>query len=120
MIRFAAALALTLVAGSALAADVHPALDGVHGYAPRAAISETAGAKHVAGYFETRGEACAMTLVVSEKDDETLEVAPIRIAFQVPAADVAEIATGEGSAIRVACTVDADQVKIATFPARSM
>ncbi len=61
-----------------------------------------------------------MTLVVSEKDDETLAVAPIRIAFAVPAADVAEIATGDGGAIRVACTADADQVKVATFAPRTM
>ncbi|BBE72611.1 hypothetical protein [Oharaeibacter diazotrophicus] len=122
MTKTVAALFAALLAGTAAvaAAEMHPSVAGVHAYAPFAAISETAGSKHVVGWFESTGEACRMTLVVAERDDETLAVEPTRVAFTVAAADVAELATGAGSAIRVACTADADAVKVATFEPTAM
>jgi len=122
MTKTAALVLAALLAGTAAvaAADVHPSFDAVRSYAPFAAISENAGSKHVVGWFETTGEACRMTLVVAERGDETLAVEPTRVAFTVAAADVAELATGAGSAIRVACTADADAVKGATFEPKAM
>ena len=120
MPKIVAALALTLVATTAVAGETHPAFDAVHGYAPRAAISETAGDKQVVGYFETADTGCRMTLMMAEKDDETLAVTPVKLVFDVAAADVAEIQAGDRGALMVACSADADQVKIAAFGAAAM
>lgn len=120
MTKIAAALALSLLAGAASAAGTHPPMNAVDSFEPYAAISETAGGKHVVGWFETADGACRMNLLIAEKDDETLSVKPTKIVFAVAAADVAEIQTGDGAAMMVACTADADAVKIARFEAPSM
>jgi hypothetical protein len=49
-------------------------------------------------------------------DDEALVVPPRRLAIDIKAADRAELDAGEGAALAIACTADADAIKIAPQP----
>ena len=46
-------------------------------------------------------------------DDEALVVPPRRLEIDIKAADRAELDAGEGAALAIACTADADAIKIA-------
>lgn len=113
------ALALAATIATAAAASAHPETN-VDSYAPIMAISKIVGTKQVAGYFVTADNSCRMTLVVAEANDETLAVEPMRISFDIAAANVIEFQADANNVMRVACTADADQVKIATFQTPSI
>lgn len=112
-ITIATLAVLTTIAGSN-AGTIHPDW-GVTSYAPQMAISQTVGNWQVAGYFQRSDDACNMSLVVAVAGDEMLEVSPMRLSFAIAAADVIEFQADATNALRIACTEDAGEVKIAAF-----
>ena len=51
-------------------------------------------------------------------DDEALVSPPERVKIDIGAADRSELAAGDGSALAIACTADADAIKIAPHTRR--
>lgn len=113
-IALVAVAAASFIASAADAAERHPATF-YKTYVERAAITHDVGTKHVVGYFQTGENACDMMLIVAESKDERQAVFPTRIVFKIAAAEVAELQVDERRAIRVACSEDAQLVKVAVF-----
>jgi hypothetical protein len=68
--------------------------------------------KRFTGFFTSRHEACRVTLIVSDAGDEALVTAPQRLEFELGAAQVFSIAATAQEALGIACTVDADAIKV--------
>lgn len=106
----AATLAYALSVTAVSAAANHPAFP-VDSYKPYAGFSYVVEGKRMVGWFQTEGEACAVHVVLAEADDETLAVTPVRFVSDVAAGDVMHIEAGDG-ALSIACTIDADAIKV--------
>lgn len=104
------ALASVLSVSAVFAAASHPKLP-VDSYKPYAGFSYVVEGKQMVGWFETEGEACAVHVVMAEAGDETLAVTPVRFVSDVAAGDVMNIEAGDG-ALSIACTIDADAIKV--------
>ena len=81
-------------------------------YQPMQGFNHIVGDKRFVGYFLAGKEACSVTVMVAMADDEALKTAPQRLQLSIPVADRAEIAAGAGRALAIACTVDADRIKV--------
>ncbi len=116
---FASTLAMSFV----LASQVHPtfAANGTHArylasvatYKPMAGFNHVVGATRFVGYFLPSPDACKVTVFEAAANDETLAIPPRRIDIVVRAGDRSEFDAGDGSALAIACTADADTIKIA-------
>jgi hypothetical protein len=113
----AAALAAVINMGavaSEAAENNHSAyLASVATYKPMAGFNHIVGPTRFVGYFLPGPNLCRVTLFEAAADDETLAVPPRRIAIDIEAASRAEFPAGDGSALAIACTADADVIKIA-------
>lgn len=78
-------------------------------------FSAVVGDKRFTGFFIAKPGACRVTLIVSRADDEQLRQAPQRLEFALGAANVIQISAGGGQALGVACTAEADTVKVASL-----
>jgi hypothetical protein len=98
-----------------LAADnTHAAyLASVSTYKPMAGFNHVVGPTRFVGYFLQAPGLCRVTVFKAAADDETLVSPPERVKIDIVAAGRSELAAGDGSALAIACTADADAIKIA-------
>jgi hypothetical protein len=102
------------VAAAEAAENNHSAyLASVATYKPMAGFNHVVGQTRFVGYFLPDRNVCRVTLFEAAADDETLAVPPRRIAVDIEAGGRAEFPAGDGSALAIACTADADVIKIA-------
>ena len=60
---------------------------------------------------------CSVTVFTAGADDEALITPPRRIDIDIEAGDRNELTAGDGSALAIACTAEADAIKVAPqFP----
>jgi hypothetical protein len=112
-----------LVSTATVASCLAPALAGernhwaylasVATYKPMAGFIHVVGPTRFVGYFVPAPDLCRVTVITAAADDEELLAPPRRIEIDIAAADRAEIPAGDGSALAIACTADADMIKIA-------
>jgi hypothetical protein len=76
-------------------------------------FNHVVGNKRLVGYFLAAPDLCRVTLFQAMADDEALVVPPRRLEIDIKAADRAELDAGDGAALAIACTADADAIKIA-------
>ena len=88
-------------------------LASVATYKPMAGFNHVVGPTRFVGYFLPGPHVCRVTLFEAAADDEALVVPPRRIAIVIEAAGRTEFPAGDGSALAIACTADADLIKIA-------
>ena len=104
-----------------LATQIHPTLAGNHDaylasvstYKPMAGFNHVVGPTRFVGYFLLAQDACRVTVFKAAANDESLVSPPERIELYIVAADRRELAAGDGSSLAIACTADADAIKIA-------
>lgn len=123
MIRIAigALAALVAMAGAVTASEAVSHADrlaSVSTYKPMQGFNHIVGEKRFVGYFMPARETCSVTVMMAIADDERLATPPQRIQIEIPAAGRSEIAAGNGDALGIACTVDADAIKVAPLQAR--
>ncbi len=75
-----------------------------------AGFNHVVGPTRFVGYFLQRPGLCEVTVFTAGADDEAL-VSPPEI--DIAAAERSELPAGDGSALAIACTADADAIKIA-------
>jgi hypothetical protein len=88
-------------------------LASVATYKPMAGFNQVVGPTRFVGYFLRVPDMCRVTVFKAAADDEALIVPPERVEIDIAAAGRTELAVGDGSALAIACTVDADLIKIA-------
>jgi hypothetical protein len=97
----------------ATARDHAAYLASVATYKPLAGFNHVVGNRRFVGYFLAAPDLCRVTVFEAIADDEALVVPPNRLEIDIKAADRAELDAGEGAALAIACTADADAIKIA-------
>jgi hypothetical protein len=113
-IFLSAALLSSQLAPALAAENGHWAyLESVSTYRPMARFNHVVGPTRFVGYFLTRPGRCLITVFTAAADDEALVQPPHRIDFDLAAGGRNEIPAGDGSALAIACTADADLIKIA-------
>jgi hypothetical protein len=103
-----------------LASQIQPTLAANHGdclaavstYKPTAGFNHVVGPTRFVGYFLQTPDACCVTVFKAVANDESLVSPPERTELYIAAADRRELAAGDGSALAIACTADADAIKI--------
>jgi hypothetical protein len=88
-------------------------LASVSTYKPMAGFNHVVGPTRFVGYFLQAPGLCRVTVFKAGADDEALISPPERVEIDIAAAGRRELAAGDGSALAVACTADADAIKIA-------
>jgi hypothetical protein len=98
-----------------LAADNRHAayLASVSTYKPMAGFNHVVGPTRFVGYFLQAPGLCRVTVFKAGADDEALVSPPEQVKIDIAAAGRSELAAGDGSALAIACTADADAIKIA-------
>ncbi len=107
------ALAPLALPAPATARDHAAYLASVATYKPMAGFNHVVGQTRFVGYFLAAPDLCRVTVFEAIADDEALVVPPRRLDFDIKAADRVELEAGEGAALAIACTADADAIKIA-------
>jgi hypothetical protein len=97
----------------ATAGDHAAYLASVVTYKPMAGFNHVVGNKRFVGYFLAAPDLCRLTVFETIADDVALIVPPNRFEIDIKAADRAELDAGGGAALAIACTADADAIKIA-------
>jgi hypothetical protein len=82
-------------------------------YKPMAGFNHVVGNKRFVGYFLAAPDLCRVTVFEAIADDVALIVPPNRFEIDIKSADRVELDAGEGAALAIACTADADAIKIA-------
>jgi hypothetical protein len=93
-------------------------LASVATYRPMQGFNHVVGTKRFVGYFLPSKDVCSVTVMLAIADDERLATPPQRIQIEIPAAGRSEVAADGGDALGIACTVDADAIKVAPLHAR--
>jgi hypothetical protein len=116
-------LASVLLSSVFLASQIHPSLaaDNTHAgylasvatYKPMAGFNHVVGTTRFIGYFLQSSDACKVTVFEAAAFDEALISPPRRMDLDIPAGGRSAFDTGDGSALAIACTADADAIKIA-------
>jgi hypothetical protein len=88
-------------------------LQSVSTYKPMAGFNHVVGPTRFVGYFLSAPDRCRVTVLTAAADDEVLVQPPRRIEFDLAAGGRNEIPAGDGSALAIACTADADAIKVA-------
>jgi hypothetical protein len=108
------AAAFALAFASPASAMVHAQLmRQVSSFKPMAGFNTTVGDIRFVGYFTTGSARCDVTVFEAAADDEALKVAPRRMVLQIAAGGRNEIDAGPDAALAIACTGDADALKLA-------
>ena len=106
--------AFVLSASAVALAAPHPELTrAVATYKPAAGFNHVVGDMRFVGYFLAGPDRCDVTLFTARADDETLAVPVRRSLLQIAAGGRSEIEAGPDSALAIACTADADVIKVA-------
>ena len=108
----AAALMLALVS-TASATDHASLMSQVSSYKPLAGFSLVVGDARFVGYFVSGPGRCDVTVFQAASDDETLKIAPRRMVLEIAAGGRNELDAGPDAALAIACTADADALKLA-------
>jgi hypothetical protein len=82
-------------------------------YRPMAGFNHVVGPTRFVGYFLQARDFCRVTVFKAAPDDEALVSPPERVEIDLAAGGRSELAAGDGSALAIACTADADAIKIA-------
>ena len=82
-------------------------------YKAMSGFNHVVGSERFVGYFLAGPERCDVTVLQARADDEALIIAPRRIVMQIAAGSRSELDAGFGAALAIACTVDADAIRIA-------
>jgi hypothetical protein len=88
-------------------------LASVSTYKPLAGFNHVVGPTRFVGYFLASPDHCRVTVFQAAANDEALLTPPTRAEISIGAGGRAELDAGDGSALAIACTVDADAIKIA-------
>jgi hypothetical protein len=88
-------------------------LQSVSTYKPMAGFNHVVGPTRFVGYFLSGPDRCRVTVFTAAADDDALVQPPRRIEFDLAAGGRIEISAGDGSALAIACTADADAIKVA-------
>ena len=104
---------MTAIAPSANAETHSDYMRKVATYKPMAAFIHVVGARRFVGYFLAGPGRCDVTVFQAGADDEALKIAPRRIVLQIAAGGRGELEAAPEAALAIACTVDADAIKIA-------
>jgi hypothetical protein len=88
-------------------------LASVSTYRPMAGFNHVVGTTRFVRYFLQAPDLCRVTVFKAAADDEALVSPPERVKIDVSAGGRGELATGDGSALAIACAADADAIKIA-------
>ncbi len=108
----AAAFALAL-ASTASATDHAQLMRQVRSFKPMAGFNVVIGGARFVGYFTPGPGRCDVTVFQAAADDEALSVAPRRMVLQIAAGGRNELDAGPDAALAIACTGDADALKLA-------
>jgi hypothetical protein len=98
---------------SSFAATHSEYLASVATYRPMAGFNHVVGTTRFVGYFLQSPGACKVTVFEAAAYDEALVTPPRRVDIVIPAGGRSEFDAGDGSALAIACTADADAIKIA-------
>ncbi len=88
-------------------------LASVATYKPLAGFNHVVGPTRFVGYFLGAAGHCKVTVFQAAANDEALLTPPSRAEINIDAGGRSELDAGDGSALAIACTVDADAIKIA-------
>ena len=88
-------------------------LASVATYKPMAGFNHVVGPTRFVGYFPPAPDRCLLTVFQAAANDEALAAAPRRAEIDIVAGGRSELDAGDGSALAITCTVDADAIKIA-------
>ncbi len=82
-------------------------------YKPMAGFNHVVGGERFVGYFLAGPDRCDVTVFQARADDESLTSPPRRFVLQIAAGGRSELEAGSMAALAIACTADADAIKIA-------
>jgi hypothetical protein len=112
-----------LLTTAILAAQLEPAFAAEHNhwaysasvttYKPMAGFNHVVGPTRFVGYFLSGPDRCLVTVFKANADDEALVAPPRKFVLDIAAGGRSELDAGDGSALAIACTADADLIKIA-------
>ena len=108
-----AAAAMLSAASATFAAPHSEITRTVATYKPMAGFNHVVGDTRFIGYFLAGPDRCDVTVFTSRADDEALTVPARRSLFQIAAGGRNEIEAGPDSALAIACSIDADVIKVA-------
>jgi hypothetical protein len=83
-------------------------------YKPMAAFNHVVGDVRFVGYFLAGPQRCDVSVFVAPAKDAPLPDPPRRMILQIAAGGRSELGVGPGAALAIACTADADAIKIAS------
>ena len=113
-LKIALAAAAILSSAAPVPAETHADLTKrVATYKSMAGFSHVVGDRRFVGYFVADPARCDVTVIEARADDEALKTAPRRTVMQIAASGRSELEAGPDAALVIACTVDADAIKIA-------
>jgi hypothetical protein len=115
--------ASVLLSAALLSAQIGPGLAAEHNhwaylasvstYKPMAGFNHVVGTTRFVGYFLAAPDRCRVTVFTAAADDEALIAPPRRTEIDIEASGRGELPAGDGSALAIACTADADAIKVA-------
>lgn len=114
----AAAIVAALTAASAIAflpteADALPA--GAKFHQAGQGFAYDFGSKHVVGYFQPKDGTCALTVVLSEREERVQPGTGAALRVAVSAGEATELQSGEGAGLRIQCGPSAGAITVAPF-----
>lgn len=109
-LAFASAMAFV---SSVSAADHTALMRQVRSFKPMAGFNVVVGDARFVGYFVKGPDRCDVTVFQANADDEALAVKPRRMVLQIAAGGRNELYAGPDAALAIACTADADALKLA-------
>ena len=81
-------------------------------------FSHVVGSRHFVGYFVMAKDGCAVTVINATAVDGRLTESPRRQTIAIPAGGRTEVQAGDGGALGIGCTADADAIKVVAHEPR--
>ena len=81
-------------------------------YKPIQGFNHIVGSRQFVGYFVAAKDSCAVTVINAAADDDRLIETPQRQTITIAAGDRTEVKADHGKALGIACTADADAIKV--------
>ncbi len=81
-------------------------------YKPIQGFNYNVGSRQFVGYFVAAKDGCAVTVINAAADDDRLIETPQRQTITIAAGDRTEVRADHGKALGIACTADADAIKV--------
>ena len=118
------AIAIAASAFISLGASAHDAIlhsdytASVATYKAIQGFSHVVGSRHFVGYFVMAKDGCAVTVINATAVDGRLTESPRRQTIAIPAGGRTEVQAGDGGALGIGCTEDADAIKVVAHEPR--